>query len=64
VPSGYEFPRVPLLKEMFFAATPPLVTKQARGEGPQEVRLPQASASSREMRQRLKEGFPRIIVGH
>jgi hypothetical protein len=63
VPSGYESPRAPLLKKMLFGDSA-LMTKQARGEGDPQVRLPKVSACGRQMRQRLKEGFPRIIVGH
>ena len=65
MPSGYESPRVPLLKKKMCVGGSALITKQARGEGdPQEVRLPQVSAGSRQTRHRLKEDFPRIIVGH
>jgi hypothetical protein len=63
VPSAYESPRVPLHKKMCLGDSA-LITNQARGEGDPQVRLPQASACSRQTRQRLKEDFPRIIVGH
>jgi hypothetical protein len=62
VPSGYQSPRVPLIKKkMCFGDSDP--NKHARGKVTQ-VRLSQAWACGRQTRQRLKEGFSRIIVGH
>jgi hypothetical protein len=63
VPSGYESLRAPLLKKMCFG-DPALITKQARGERDPQVRLPKVSACGPQTMHRLKEGFPRIIVGH
>jgi hypothetical protein len=64
VPSGDESPRVPLLKKKKCFGGSALITKQARVEGDPHVRLPQVSACSRELWHRLKEDFPRIILGH
>ena len=64
MPSEYQSPRVPLLKKKMCFGTPPLIAKQARGEGDPQARLPKVSACSRQTMHRLKEGFPRIIVGH
>jgi hypothetical protein len=63
VPSGYESPRAPLLKKMCCGDSA-LITKQARGEGDPQVRLPKVSACGPQTMHQLKEGFPRIIVGH
>jgi hypothetical protein len=64
VPSGYESPRVPLRKKKTcFGDSAPNNQASARRRSA-KVRLPQASACSRQTRHRLKEGFPRIIVGH
>jgi hypothetical protein len=63
VPSGYQSPRVPLLKKkMCFGDSAPNNQASARRRS-QEVRLPKVSACSRQTRQLLKEGFPRIIEG-